>query len=473
MHQQWYIAQQLCQVLVHLHSLNPPILYLNLTSTHVLLSEKDQIKLCDFSRAIREGSSSTGVDYYDMSTVPWMAPEVLEIAAQELASQQKAIVSQQEGHLPQQPSHQIPPQQMLISESDTEDDEDAEGRVKTKKLKNESSRTNNSAHRITTKADIWSLGCVLLEIFTNTLPWRGLHNQPTLIIEHLCRAEPRRLPPQLECVVEPHIRTIIEHCLQINPDDRPTALQVLSDLKDSHSAYHQTSTDNALPITETPALSAAASPLLSGQPNTLYLTPQLLTVSQTPMTSIPRQVLSGQDNTITSDRNSNISRNTTNHRSLVNLNISAHMPDNLAISRLILEQKLNKNPDYQYLEFKAPPHEFEFLIRYNSPDSTTLSPYCVCRSSANTRAQLIQDIANLTKWPITNPDHYVIRYFDNEWHEWILLSDISQINHSHKIKLTIEPQPLQNRSHIPEIMALSLIGAAATVGIINWLKKSS
>ncbi|KAI9310716.1 kinase-like domain-containing protein [Dichotomocladium elegans] len=68
-----------------------------------------------------------------------------------------------------------------------------------------------------TKSDIWSLGCTIIELLTGKPPYAGMYPMSTLY--HIVEDDH---PPIPEDVSEP-LRNLLLQCFQKNPDDRPTA----------------------------------------------------------------------------------------------------------------------------------------------------------------------------------------------------------------------------------------------------------
>lgn len=71
-------------------------------------------------------------------------------------------------------------------------------------------------------ADIWSLGCTVLEMLTREVPYSHLESMQALF--RIGKGEPPPVPDSLS----PDARDFILKCLQVIPDDRPTAAQLLN-----------------------------------------------------------------------------------------------------------------------------------------------------------------------------------------------------------------------------------------------------
>ncbi|WIA31226.1 hypothetical protein OEZ86_001224 [Tetradesmus obliquus] len=74
------------------------------------------------------------------------------------------------------------------------------------------------------KADIWSLGCTVLEMLSGKHPWPDIDNQfaVMLAIHNATQGPPR--PPGLS----PLANDFLDHCFRMNPNDRSSAEQLLT-----------------------------------------------------------------------------------------------------------------------------------------------------------------------------------------------------------------------------------------------------
>ncbi|KAG6532737.1 mitogen-activated protein kinase kinase kinase 1-like [Zingiber officinale] len=70
-------------------------------------------------------------------------------------------------------------------------------------------------------ADIWSLGCTVLEMLTRRIPYP--HLEPTQALFRIGHDEPPPIPDSLS----QDAYDFISKCVQVNPDDRPTASELL------------------------------------------------------------------------------------------------------------------------------------------------------------------------------------------------------------------------------------------------------
>ncbi|KAI9173086.1 Suppressor of Sensor Kinase (SLN1) [Blastocladiella emersonii ATCC 22665] len=71
--------------------------------------------------------------------------------------------------------------------------------------------------------DIWSLGCVLYELYTGRAPWSHLDNQWAIIYH--CAVSPPPIPDNIKA--SPLGLEFLKLCLQVNPHNRPTAADLL------------------------------------------------------------------------------------------------------------------------------------------------------------------------------------------------------------------------------------------------------
>ncbi|XP_031493169.1 mitogen-activated protein kinase kinase kinase 1-like [Nymphaea colorata] len=70
-------------------------------------------------------------------------------------------------------------------------------------------------------ADIWSLGCTVLEMLTGQVPYANL--EPTAALFTIGQGKPPSIPFRLS----KDARDFIKQCLQVNPDSRPSAADLL------------------------------------------------------------------------------------------------------------------------------------------------------------------------------------------------------------------------------------------------------
>lgn len=72
-------------------------------------------------------------------------------------------------------------------------------------------------------ADIWSFGCVLIEMITGNHPWYNIAHDPKRVIELLSKSGKL---PNLP-VASAAFNDILRMCIKRNPADRPTAEELL------------------------------------------------------------------------------------------------------------------------------------------------------------------------------------------------------------------------------------------------------
>ncbi|KAG4108704.1 Pkinase-domain-containing protein [Neocallimastix lanati (nom. inval.)] len=71
------------------------------------------------------------------------------------------------------------------------------------------------------KVDIWSLGCVVLEMFTGVHPWKQ-YNEIQTVMYNLGMMNKPYIPKRLS----PESQDLLNICLDVNPEKRPTAKQI-------------------------------------------------------------------------------------------------------------------------------------------------------------------------------------------------------------------------------------------------------
>ncbi|RIA83200.1 hypothetical protein C1645_473403 [Glomus cerebriforme] len=74
------------------------------------------------------------------------------------------------------------------------------------------------------KVDIWSLGCVVLEMFAGERPWNNLTDLAAMF---KLGSEKKAPPIREDIVMSSEARNFLDQCFIIEPDDRPTAKQLL------------------------------------------------------------------------------------------------------------------------------------------------------------------------------------------------------------------------------------------------------
>ena len=73
-------------------------------------------------------------------------------------------------------------------------------------------------------ADIWSVGCVTIEMLTGQAPWSTISRSVTEVMKLLEQGKKPEIPEQ----ISEDCKNFIETCLQIEPSNRPTAKTLLN-----------------------------------------------------------------------------------------------------------------------------------------------------------------------------------------------------------------------------------------------------
>lgn len=77
---------------------------------------------------------------------------------------------------------------------------------------------------LTESVDIWSLGCVLIELFSSKRPWDYIaSSNVSCIYYEIFQQKPIPIPETIPL----QISTLISRCCQYNPKCRPSAREVL------------------------------------------------------------------------------------------------------------------------------------------------------------------------------------------------------------------------------------------------------
>jgi len=87
-------------------------------------------------------------------------------------------------------------------------------------------KTKQRPIKITTKVDIWSLGCLISELFSSIVPWYNIDRNDFGVRKHLLKKKPFPIPQEIkdECFIN-----LIEKCVDLEPKNRISAKE-LSDL---------------------------------------------------------------------------------------------------------------------------------------------------------------------------------------------------------------------------------------------------
>eukprot|EP00931_Biecheleriopsis_adriatica_P042148 TRINITY_DN24024_c0_g1_i1.p1 TRINITY_DN24024_c0_g1~~TRINITY_DN24024_c0_g1_i1.p1 ORF type:complete len:973 (-),score=190.64 TRINITY_DN24024_c0_g1_i1:95-2707(-) len=91
---------------------------------------------------------------------------------------------------------------------------------------------------ITVKADIWSVGCILIEIFGGCLPFAECSCVPQIIKAILLE----RTGPTVPDTVEPLVAKLLETVLALDAENRPSSCQALEELR---KAFAETTPESA------------------------------------------------------------------------------------------------------------------------------------------------------------------------------------------------------------------------------------
>lgn len=92
------------------------------------------------------------------------------------------------------------------------------------------------------KGDIWAVGCTMIQMFTGEPPWKD-KNLKSLIQLHILLSGWNEGPPPHNCRLPSDAEECLELCFKKNPDERPTAVELLQcrylrdndDLDDSYN----------------------------------------------------------------------------------------------------------------------------------------------------------------------------------------------------------------------------------------------
>lgn len=74
------------------------------------------------------------------------------------------------------------------------------------------------------KADIWSLGCTVIQMLTAAVPWNEISNRHA-VFRHVGTG---RVKPNYPPDVTQHCQSFLDECFQLDPDCRPSAQQLLN-----------------------------------------------------------------------------------------------------------------------------------------------------------------------------------------------------------------------------------------------------
>jgi Protein kinase domain/Ankyrin repeats (3 copies) len=158
--ERFHISIQLAKGISYLHNKQPPIIHRDLKPENCLLDYNLNLKICDFGLA-RNFKSNEEATTVCIGTTRFMAPELFD-------STQKKNIS--------------------------------------------------------IKIDIWALGCLLIEIFSDKRPWHYISSKKSnSIFYELYNKRPIPIPSN----VPEEIMRVIKNCCNYNPSQRPCVDQVL------------------------------------------------------------------------------------------------------------------------------------------------------------------------------------------------------------------------------------------------------
>lgn len=113
-------------------------------------------------------------------------------------------------------------------------------------------------HGYSAKVDIWSLGCLLIEMLTGQRPWKDLNELAA--VYRLGKSTPESAPPIPPGISDAAI-SFLGQCFTIEPEQRPTAEQLLV-----HPLCSSWSKQNQLEITSSSPQLHSSPPQSNAQP---------------------------------------------------------------------------------------------------------------------------------------------------------------------------------------------------------------
>ena len=85
---------------------------------------------------------------------------------------------------------------------------------------------------ITEATDMWSFGCVLIELFGSMIPWAAAKDDHEIGRRVTARGDEATIvPPELERVPQPAMRALIRRCMRRAPADRCTSAEALAEIE--------------------------------------------------------------------------------------------------------------------------------------------------------------------------------------------------------------------------------------------------
>ena len=168
------ISIQLCKGIAYLHSNTPPIIHRDLKPENCLLDHNLNIKIADFGLARFSSSFTQGEESMTticIGTTSFMAPELFD---------------------------------------------------------------NSKTEEIGVEIDIWALGCLIIEVFSNKRPWHYISSsKANSIFFEIFNKKPIPIPDN----ILPEVAEIIKECCRYNPKKRPSASFVLEKLEAAKNIY--------------------------------------------------------------------------------------------------------------------------------------------------------------------------------------------------------------------------------------------
>jgi len=89
----------------------------------------------------------------------------------------------------------------------------------------DTSNTTENVIKISTKFDIWSIGCILSFLFSKIRPWGDKTSESTIIMKLTLR---KKFP--IPDVIPKEIKDILKHCFEIKIENRDSAKELLTKL---------------------------------------------------------------------------------------------------------------------------------------------------------------------------------------------------------------------------------------------------
>jgi len=86
-----------------------------------------------------------------------------------------------------------------------------------------------TVNKIGIEIDIWSVGCVLIELFSNKRPWHYISSsKANCIYYEIFKRKPVPIPERIPA----GLQDILRSCCQYEPSDRPSAVAILETLEE-------------------------------------------------------------------------------------------------------------------------------------------------------------------------------------------------------------------------------------------------